>query len=95
MSREAVWQAQHDATCDEMPPHEWTEHLPWDSDEARESAEREADAIIAALAHDTFERTPFQRHPPVRDICVATIAHKCGADPYALLAALSSQEPVT
>jgi hypothetical protein len=47
--REAVWSAQHDATCDDGEPHPWTDHLPWDEAETERAAIAEADAIIDAL----------------------------------------------
>lgn len=47
--RERVWAAQHDTSCSEGTPHEWTAHLPWDSPEDEADAIREADAIIAAI----------------------------------------------
>jgi hypothetical protein len=47
--RERVWSAQHDLSCSEMPPHPWTDHLPWDAPEDEQDAIREADAIIEAV----------------------------------------------
>jgi hypothetical protein len=47
--REAVWGAQHDATCDDGKPHPWSDHLPWDDVRTEQDAITEADAIIAAV----------------------------------------------
>ena len=48
-AQQAVWKADHDLTCDDGEPHEWTEHLPWDTPDDEAFAAEWADAVIAAV----------------------------------------------
>jgi hypothetical protein len=60
--RERVWSAQHDLSCSEMPPHPWTDHLPWDAPEDEQDAIREADAIIEAVRAGVSPSTGDAEH---------------------------------